>query len=148
GATNSWFPVTVSVLAIPHTGDVLSQLISDGWEDLKEAESEEELKGLIKVLKKRGVLLGLERFEVNQIWDAVEERRNGKSEGKPVSESEVKLPEWTVLTHTNPPTDWPHFLSERIAAPQKFASMIPNVLLLKRLREVNALVGYTRVEAP
>lgn len=39
-------------------------------------------------------------------------------------------------------------MSERIAPPAKFASLVSGVLLLKRLREVNALVGYTRVEAP
>ena len=33
-------------------------------------------------------------------------------------------------------------------APPKYRSLIPEVLLLKRLREVNALIGYTRVEAP
>jgi hypothetical protein len=39
-------------------------------------------------------------------------------------------------------------LSERIAAPAKYSSILDGVLLLKRLREVNALIGYTRVEAP
>ena len=32
GATNSWFPITVSVLAIPTEEDPLIQCINDGWE--------------------------------------------------------------------------------------------------------------------
>lgn len=148
GATNSWFPITVSVLAIPHTGDTLTQLVEDGWEDLKDAESEAELKGLLKAFKKRGVLPGMDRYGATEIWTAIEKKRKGESGKKQIAEGDVKLPEWAVLTHPNPPTDWPHFLSERIAPPAKFASLISGVLLLKRLREVNALVGYTRVEAP
>jgi hypothetical protein len=31
GATNSWFPITLSVLAIPHTGNSLNQIVADGW---------------------------------------------------------------------------------------------------------------------
>jgi len=46
-----------------------------------------------------------------------------------------------VLTHPSPPTDWPHFLSEKIAAPAQFMHLVSGVLLLKRLREVNALIG-------
>ena len=64
------------------------------------------------------------------------------------SEDDIKRPEWTVLTHPTPPTDWPHFLSEKVPSPQDYSGPIREVLLLKRLREVNALVGYTRVEAP
>lgn len=147
GATNSWFPVTVSVLAIPHTGDSLSQFVEDGWEDLKEAESEAELKGLLKALKKRGVLQGMERYAIGDIWKAMQKKRIGERQ-EPAAAGDLKAPEWAVLTHPKPPTDLPHFLSERIAPPAGFASMLDGVLLLKRLREVNALVGYTRVEAP
>ena len=148
GATNSWFPITVSVLAIPHTGDTLTQLVEDGWEDLKDAESEAELKGLLKAFRNRGVLPGMDRYGADEIWKVIEKKRSGAGGKKQVYEGDVKLPEWAVLTHPNPPTDWPHFLSERISPPMKFSSRITGVLLLKRLREVNALVGYTRVEAP
>lgn len=148
GATNSWFPITISVLAIPHTSDTLTQVIEDGWEDLKDAESEAELKGSLKIFKKRGILPGLDRYGVDEIWKAIEKKRKGEGGKKQVAEGDVKLPEWAVLTHPNPPTDWPHFLSEKIPPPKKFSSLISGVLLLKRLREVNALIGYTRVEAP
>lgn len=53
-----------------------------------------------------------------------------------------------VLTDPVPVNDYPHFLSEAVAVPQGFQGKIARVLLLKRLREVNALLGFTRVEAP
>jgi hypothetical protein len=148
GATNSWFPITVSVLAIPHTGDSLRQLVEDGWEDFSDVESEAELKGLLKGFKKRGILLGMERYEVAEVWEAIQKKLAGDGGEEIVSDDDVKIPEWTVLTHPSPPTDWPHFLSEKVASPTKYVSVVSNVLLLKRLREVNALIGYTRVEAP
>jgi hypothetical protein len=148
GSTNSWFPITVSVLAIPQTGNTLDQFIQDGWQDFKDMESEGELKGLLKGFKSRGVLQGIERYSLEEIWKAIQTKKKGKEEIRQVSEGDIKLPEWSVLTHSNPPTDWPHFLSERIAPPTRFSSLITSVLLLKRLREVNALVGYTRVDAP
>lgn len=148
GATNSWFPIKLSVLAIPHTGDSLSQLVADGWEDLSEVESEAELVGLLKGFKRRGILPGLERFGVDEIWAAIQKRRAGDAELRVVSEGDMKRPEWAVLTDANQPTDWPHFLSERVPPPSKHASHVSEVLLVKRLREVNALIGYTRVEAP
>lgn len=148
GATNCWFPMTLSVLAIPHMGDSLTQMIEDGWADFADLESEEELKGLLKGFVKRSVIPGIDRFVVKDVWEAIQKKRKGAVGQQPVSEVDVKLPEWAILTDPNPPTDWPHFLSERITPPAKYASQINAVLLLKRLREVNALIGYTRVEAP
>lgn len=148
GSTNCWFPITLSVLAIPHTGDTLSQLVADGWEDFSDVDSEAELVGLLKGFKKRGVLPGIERYDASEIWAAIQKKRLGGETQEVVSEGDVKEPEWIVLTHPNPPTDWPHFLSERVLPPLRYKHMIREVLLLKRLREVNALIGYTRVEAP
>ena len=39
-------------------------------------------------------------------------------------------------------------MSKKVASPANFAKTIKNVLLLERLREVNALLGFTRVESP
>ncbi|MBX9265381.1 sulfate ABC transporter substrate-binding protein, partial [Klebsiella pneumoniae] len=63
-------------------------------------------------------------------------------------EADIKGPEWEVLTEANPPTDYPHFMSKKIGTPAQFIPYISRVLLLERLREVNALLGFTRVEAP
>ena len=148
GSTNSWFPITLSVLAIPHEGDSLNQIVADGWEYLHEAESALEIGVICKTLKKGGLLPGIERFKPDEIWEAVEKKKSSGSDKTAIDSYDIKRPEWTVLTHPSPPTDWPHFLSETIASPARYASAITRVLLVKRLREVNALIGYTRVEAP
>lgn len=149
GATNSWFPITLSVLAIPLEGDQLSQLLADGWEYFSDVESVDEVRLVVKTLTKSASLPGIERYEPSEIWKAIEDRRAGKgAAATPMSEGDIKRPEWNVLASPNPPSDWPHFMSERVEIPKSFSDLIDDVLLLKRLREVNALVGYTRVEAP
>ncbi len=148
GATNSWFPITLSVLAIPHTGDSVAQIVEDGWQYLGDAESEGEVATIQKTLKKGGILAGIDQFKPSDLWAAIQKKKSNDTSREVVASEDIKGPEWRVLTNPNPPADWPHFLSERVDAPPSWSSVIPEILLLKRLREVNALIGYTRVEAP
>lgn len=148
GATNSWFPITLSVLAIPHTGNSLNQIVADGWKYFEKAKSEEGVEIIRDTLKEGGLLTGIEKFTAKDLWGAISAQKSGAAQTEVIGSDDVKRPEWEVLTHPNPPTDWPHFLSERVDPPAKYRKLIPEVLLLKRLREVNALIGYTRVEAP
>jgi hypothetical protein len=148
GATNSWFPVTLSALAIPQPNvSPLNQIIIEHWDDFCDVEDIAELKGTIKALNKRGEAQGIEKHDPAAVWSAIEAHRNG---GAPATaeESDIKGPEWDVLTQANPPTDYPHFMSKRVGTPMAFGPYVSRVLLLERLREVNALLGFTRVEAP
>lgn len=145
GATNGWFPLSLSVLAIPQSGSPVSQLVADGWTYFEDAESEVEVAVVVKTLKKSALLPGIEAFTAAEVWYAVEAHRAGSTD---VVQSDLKGPEWDVLTSSNPPTDYPHFLSSRVGSPVGFESLVERVLLLERLREVNALLGFTRVESP
>jgi len=148
GATNGWFPITLSVLAIPMEKDQLGQLILDGWEYFSDAESADEVKVIIKILVKSGSLPGIDKWDHKDVWKAVEDRKEGRSGTTVISEGDIKGPEWNVLTADNSPTDWPHFMSSKTETPEAYRDRLHSVLLLERLREVNALIGYTRVEAP
>jgi hypothetical protein len=147
GATNSWFPITLSVLAIPLEKNQLSQLILNGWDYFADADSVEEIKIIVKTLTKTNSLPGIDKYQADEIWLAVQDRKDGNGT-EIVSEGDIKGPEWDVLISPNPPTDWPHFLSSKVARPDIYKDVLDSVLLLERLREVNALIGYTRVEAP
>ncbi|MCX7584907.1 DUF1998 domain-containing protein [Phenylobacterium sp. 58.2.17] len=145
GAANGWFPVTLSVLAIPQTGSPLAQLIADGWTFFADVSSAVEVGFVVKTLKKSAQLPGIEKFTDEQIWAAIETHRAG---GKEIEQSDLKEPEWDILTAEDPPTDYPYFMSKKVDVPTGFEAAITRVLLLERLREVNALVGFTRVESP
>ncbi len=147
GATNSWFPITLSALAIPLTRDPIVQLVQDGWDNFVDVESAIEVKAILKVLVKNAILPGIDQYSADEVWSVIEAINKGEI-GDDVTQEDIKGPEWEVFIEPNPPTDWPHFLSESVVTPAQYQKEIKNVLLLKRLREVNALIGFTRVEAP
>ncbi|MBS3910102.1 MAG: DUF1998 domain-containing protein [Actinobacteria bacterium] len=150
GATNSWFPVSLSVLAIPLEKNLLSQLILDGWHFFSDAESVDEVKIIMKTLgkSKGGGLPGIGKYDADEVWRAIQSKREGASSDSSITEGDIKEPEWAVLTSEDPPSDWPHFLSRKVDVPASYDNVFESVLLLERLREVNALIGFTRVEAP
>ena len=147
GATNSWFPITLSALAIPLTRDPIIQLVQDGWDNFVDVESLIEVKATMKVLVKNAILPAINEYSPEEVWAIVEAIQNGDIDNT-VTQNDIKGPEWDVFIDPNPPTDWPHFLSESTPVHANYKKQISNVLLLKRLREVNALIGFTRVEAP
>jgi len=150
GSTNSWFSVSVSVLAIPQAKDELGQLIADGWNYFEDAEDEAEVKAIMKTLVKTSALPGIDKHAPAAVWTAIENKKTGADTEEPefVSEEDIKRPEWRVLTDEQSPNDWPHFLATPVDAPPVYDRVFDSILLLERLREVNALVGFTRVEAP
>lgn len=147
GATNSWFPITLSALAIPLSRDPISQLVRDGWDYFEDIENESEVAVVVKTLKRTGALPGIDKHSSAAIWAVIESIRAGDPQSI-ISEADIKGPEWEVLTDPNPPTDWPHFLSKSVTVPERFEHWVSSIVLLERLREVNALLGFTRVEAP
>jgi hypothetical protein len=146
GATNSWFPITLSALAIPLSRDPIAQLVKDGWDYFEDLQSVAEVAVTVKTLKKTGALSGIDKYSPEVIWAAIETYR--KDDGDSEFNADIKGPEWEVLIDPNPPTDWPHFMSKPVAVPSGYEKRISGVLLLERLREVNALLGFTRVESP
>lgn len=148
GSTNGWFPVTLSVLALPTERNGLAQLVAEGWEHFKDVQNETELKIILKTLKTAGLLQGADQWESPAIWNAILEKRTAPEKKKEaVKDIDLKTPEWNVLIAPNPPTDWPHFSSHHEMAPTAFSDKIQDVLLLDRLRKVNALIGFTRIES-
>lgn len=149
GATNAWFPVTLSALALPTGGTAVDQFVHDAWEDVKDAGDLGELKVVLKLLKRQGRYPDLEVHAAEDVWEAVRARLADTSEeaGHP-DEEELKRPEWNVLTAPGGGGDWPHFMAEATAVPSGYAGRLKAVSLVKRLREVNALLGFTRVDSP
>ena len=76
GASNSWFPIMLSVLSIPTTTDKLGQLVEWNWAELAECESAREVK------LKRKLLKGLVAYTEDQIWEAVVQRKEASRPGR------------------------------------------------------------------
>jgi Domain of unknown function (DUF1998) len=147
GSTNSWFSMSISVLSIPSTGNALEQLVNDGWAYFEDVTSAAEVQFTLKTLIKGSNLPGIEAYTPEAVWEQIVAKREGKKSSPP-QETDIKRPEWKVLTDPKAPNNWPHFMTSKAAVPAAYASKIQDVLLLDRLKEVNALIGFTRVEAP
>lgn len=146
GATNSWFPVTASVLAIPTRDNELSQLVADNWQGLGAARTEEMLSAFFAMWTATNEKTELRAHGVHAVWQAILKERRAGETGTP-TEEDVKMPEWNELTSEEPVGKFPDFVSRKGVVPEAFGNAIRRVVLLERLRKVNALVGFTRIEA-
>jgi len=141
GATNSWFAVKESALSIPRHEDELMQRIHAHWSEL------EAIDGLsdIQFLRRRGELAAFGDLSDEQLLAALERHRSQGDEG--VFGGDIRVPEWELLTGGLRRTGR-DFTARAVAAPEGFESVIARVVLVDRLREVQALLGFTRVDSP
>lgn len=146
GASNSWFPVTLTVLAIPTKGDKLAQLLTDKSDLFSDVGTEAELGLALKLLGKSGMLGSLGEYKADDIWATLQAVRGGA--GGEEEPPDLKKPEWDAFTSSNPPQNWPDFMVTRVAAPKGLEARFDFTVVAERLREVNALIGFTRVEPP
>jgi hypothetical protein len=69
--------------------------------------------------------------------------------GPSVDEDEDLLaPEWDQLSNPGKAVNGPDFRLREVGPPPSFTSVVERVVLAERLREVVALVGYTRIDPP
>ena len=150
GASNSWFPVLMSVLAVPTEAGELEQVVSDNWHLLHGIPSKDVLPYVLGPLQSSGQLLRLHKYSTDEIWQAIESYRalhGADEEEKSEQQIDLKGPEWDVLVADDPPSS-SDFLLRSVDPPERFASRVESVRLAERIREVNALVGFVRVEPP
>ena len=148
GASNSWFPITVSVLAIPTKEGALREEIRSYLAELSVATTKEMLAPVLTILKMQQKGAKIHEVSADEVWSELQVARGAVPAAPQAQAAEdVKKPEWDVLVSPNPQTDWPDFAPRRVDPPTGFDKWIENVVLLERLRKVNALVGFTRIEA-
>lgn len=145
GASNSWFAVTLSALSVPTAAGELEQIVADNWELLKDITAVELVQVVVGALQAAGHLHQLSKYDREQIFEAIEAQRHPQQAAE--APPDFHGPEWDVLTDPHPPTT-ADFLIRDVATPRRYQAWINRVRLVERLREVNALIGFTRVEPP
>jgi len=143
GATNLWFPVTLAALYVPPIAEAeIDKLVGEQWNDLF---GDVEDPAILKFLEKQGKLANIPVELRPKLWDAIQRRRSGSAEEKP---TDLKTPEWAVLSAPDPKRNAPDFELHNEPIPKKYAPQIERVVLAKRLREVTALTAFTRIGSP
>ncbi len=150
-ATNAWFPQVVTVLSLPRKGEAVDRAVGELWDTLQVVKTEESL-ALLKGIPK--VMAALHEFDDADVLAAIERRRAGEPEDRP-----VKLAELDALIDApagygeDVPVDR-GFHARRLPtnawdrAGDLFGGRIEAVVQVHRLREVSALADFTRFEAP
>ncbi len=147
GASNAWFAVTRTVLSIPASSDVVEQLVAEHWSILANVGSEAELPNLLRFVPELKALGG---YDVGAVWTAIEARRAALATGASGGETERDLlgPEWEVFTHPTGAPMGDNFKLVPTRAPEGFDAWFEPTVLVERLREVTALIGFTRIDGP
>lgn len=146
GASNQWFPLTLSALALPKgQGGDIEKLLDDHWPELQGIESRENY-ALLAGIPAFGYL---REFDADALVAAVAARKagGGALPTAPDVQADLLGPEWDALSGPIPQASDDFTLREvRVSPP--LDELFSDVRQVERLREARALIGFTRLDAP
>ena len=143
GASNLWFPVIISALSVPQATDDLGRLVEDNWAILDKATSLD----VLKAFRMIGQLKDLTKYSDDQIWDAIQKKIQGTGE-EVEDPDDLKSPEWKVFSNPTKAMESRTFKLRVVEPPSDYAKYFEKIVLVEKLREVRALVGFTRIMSP
>jgi hypothetical protein len=147
-ASNAYFPQRLSVLSLPEAGDRIRTIVRAHWQVLKDADSVDKLRQFRQLLSSvRDALDGVDD-------DTAFEYITAEREGRAPQRRDIKVDEFEALTQAADSIgdDRPDgvFYARRLwlptPSPSPMASL-ERVVLVHRLREVSAQLGFTRFES-
>jgi hypothetical protein len=149
-ASNAYFPQVMSVISLPDRNESLEKAVNQVWENfLQYVDTLDELKK--ERQKKPPVKAALEGFTDEEVLQEIEVR---KGTGDEAPTKSVKQAEVEVLTATkeevgrdSPDGDFFARALPRSTWDSPWMASVERVVLVHRLREVVAQLGFTRFEA-
>ena len=145
GSSNLWFSVTASALHLPHDLTVAG-LVDDHWELLESQTVPQVVQAMIDSMDQ---LRGLRSFDIDEIWAGIEARRVvGEASAAEGSDIGLLDAEWDLLSRPTTDRQDDDFRAVVEPVPAGYEQLLDQVVRLPRLREVRALVGFTRILAP
>lgn len=146
-ASNAYFPQTMSVISLPERDETVRRAVDGAWSYLELVEDIEQLR---YERKKAAVKAALEGLSDEEVFADLQARKGGGAK----TEKSVKVAELETLVAAKDELgeDRPEGIFFARALPRKawdrpWMSPIERVVLVHRLREVVAEVGFTRFES-
>jgi hypothetical protein len=156
GASNLWFPASVSVLHVPRSKDAEENAIAEQSEKLAAIDSIEKLVEFIEYTRQgrkfgncdEALLETLERIPAIKVFRVLEDIK--KEEASDLSPSEIKNLEFDTFCRASEAPRSDDFDITEVARIHEagISRKIARVVRADRLREVRALTGFFRLEAP
>ena len=147
-ATNAYFPLLVRALSIPDTRSLIDQRVAELWDVLSIVTNAAQL-GFIKQYPK--VAAGLHGLDDTDVIDAIERRRTGDTGDRSIKEAEIEALLAVPEGFGDDVPINPDFHARKLRpepGSDRFGQFVETVVQVHRLREVLALGGFTRLEAP
>lgn len=144
GASNLYFAVVQSALSIPEWDDPIHLAIAHHEEQLARVDTLAKLRLGIE----GGFLPRLEVFAPEKIIAALQRRRE-QTQKRP-SALDLRREEFGALrspSHSLRAAER-EFQTERAETPAAYRKLIDRVVIVRRLREVRAISGFTRIDSP
>lgn len=144
GASNLWFSVTASALHLPSDPDLV-QIVERNWSILGRLPDQEVAK---LVIDSSDALRELRDVDMDTVWRAI---KAVTAAGDPAdADDDVDLldAEWELLSRPTTKRQDKDFKAAPTATPTGWSGLLEQVVLVSRLREVRALIGFTRLSAP
>jgi hypothetical protein len=143
GASNSWFPSVMSAITLPpDTSNKVTELVEAHWRDLKDIPSLE----VVRFVTAPSRMPAFADCTAEEIWAAMEAKRSGDPKAGD-EETDLKIEEWAALTAPVLAKSNREFTAKRVKAPDGYEKHFTDTVLLERMREVRALLAFTRIES-
>ena len=143
GASNAHFPVVASALSIPPASEAAFQIIDDQWLALGALPEEAVIPALMRIAKSLSV-------EYEALLIAYREKRRLLEDATERTEVDSRREEYEALSSTRDGGAFAgviaQFCNQVTAAPDSLSKWFDIIGSVSRLREVRALVGFTRIE--
>jgi hypothetical protein len=141
GATNAWFPVVRSALAVNEAATPIGMALNAcNPQQVNRIDSEDKLKALVAMR----MFPSLEPFSVSEVWTAILKQR-GEIE---TDDIDLRWPEWMAFRDpSTASSDKLEFFLEPGQIPEGFEGLVARVVCARKLHEVRALLGFTRIDA-
>ncbi|GGV23960.1 hypothetical protein GCM10010182_52880 [Actinomadura cremea] len=147
GASNQWFASTLSTLFVPQGPSALADKIAKNWKAIEGLPP-----GMYAYARENvPAFKELDQWTDEEIAAAVGEHRAKLAAPGDDSAAypDLRTPEWEAFTadHHDPSTDFALY-RDVDGVPDALAGVYSDVVQAERLREVRALIGFTRLDAP
>jgi hypothetical protein len=139
GASNVWFPLVRSALSIPPWSDGLQRFVTAHWGALRlELDPGTYRKVVEQVVGQARV-----GHSVEEVLAAVADRRGTQQTAR--SDDQIRIEEFRALCQGRAETADSNFVATAAEPPSEMRGLIDMTTTVSRLREVRALVGFTRL---
>ncbi|MDA8045303.1 MAG: DUF1998 domain-containing protein [Actinomycetota bacterium] len=144
GSSNLWFSVTASALHLPQSLTI-ADVVEANWNVLA-SQTDRAVVGVL--VDSMDQLRALRAYPLDEVWAAIEGLRAGGGPRPPDPTGGLLDAEWQLLARPTSDRQDDDFRAVPTPSPDGYEALLDQVVQVNRLREVRAVVGFTRLVAP